>query len=312
MKLKYIMSVLSIAAFSAAGAQSLLTVPSDARSLSMAGSAYSSVATGSEAAANPAGFVLSGKKLSAEAGYVFFQPHRNANHLASVSAGYGIGDRWAVVFRAGYFSHAAYDAIGMDGMYLGRVNPYEFHISAGTGFRIMDGLSAGVNVRYFNSAMGSSVIPGYTDGNAVSADIMLHCVPVSGLNISAGVSDIGSDLSYGKGEYPAARMPFAAKVGVSYDADLAEHHRLTVSCQGDWYPYSGGFAAGAGLEYSIYDFAFLRGGYRYASGRQMMPSYASVGVGGRFAGVSLSCAYLIADRKSPMLNTFSVSLNYEF
>ena len=54
---------------------------------------------------------------------------------------------------------------------------------------------------------------------------------------------------------------------------------------------------------------FVRAGYRYG-GKSVIPSYASVGAGVRFAGVKVDLAYVVSS--SPMANTLGVSLGYSF
>ena len=75
------------------------------------------------------------------------------------------------------------------------------------------------------------------------------------------------------------------------------------------YYFTGGFAAAVGASYAFDDMVFVRAGYRYG-GKSVIPSYASVGAGVRFAGVKVDLAYVVSS--SPMANTLGVSLGYSF
>jgi hypothetical protein len=55
----------------------------------------------------------------------------------------------------------------------------------------------------------------------------------------------------------------------------------------------------------------VKAGYKYG-GKSIIPSYASVGAGFRFAGVTLDFAYLMGGASSPMKNTLSIGLGYRF
>ena len=68
--------------------------------------------------------------------------------------------------------------------------------------------------------------------------------------------------------------------------------------------------AGLGLEYGIADIAFVRAGYHYGDAAKALPSYASLGLGAQFAGVSLDLAFLTASES--LGNTLLFGLGYSF
>ena len=70
--------------------------------------------------------------------------------------------------------------------------------------------------------------------------------------------------------------------------------------------------AGAGCEYSFNEMVFARVGYHYGDAVNVVPSYASFGLGLKFFGVTLDAAYLVADSTSPMRNTMMFGIGYRF
>ena len=308
--------IFSLLALMATGlhAQSLLTVPNDARTMSMADATFATSDNAFGAIANPASFVLGKKNFSVGLNYTYFQPGKiyGQTHIPNLAAAYRINDRWSVSLNAGSFLMKGYESWNKDTDLSIGACPHEIFVSAGVGFRIIDQFSVGANIRYFNSSLANeTIIPGYRCGNAVSADIALMYA-VRGIGIAAGVSDIGSKVKYGESAVAPHRMPMSTKLGISYDLFLGKHNELTFTVQSNWYPYVSSFAFSASVEYTLNDYLFVRGGYRYADGKQIMPSYGSAGIGGKVAGVSLAGAYLIAPSNSPLHNTFSLNLSYEF
>ena len=116
-----------------------------------------------------------------------------------------------------------------------------------------------------------------------------------------GVCNVGSALSYGGESYA---LPMFAKAGAAYSAS-----GFTASAEVD-YLFSGALMAGVGAEYCIVDIVSLRAGFHYGDAAKAIPTYASVGLGVKFAGVHLDAAYLLASKA--LGNTLTVSLGYAF
>ena len=78
--------------------------------------------------------------------------------------------------------------------------------------------------------------------------------------------------------------------------------------------FGSGIAAGCsiGAEYEFAGLAAVRAGYHFGAESDGLPSFASVGAGLNVFGVSIDAAYIVAAGSSPMKNTFSVGIGYEF
>lgn len=304
--------ILCIALFPAAiSAQTLLNVPGDARSLATGGSDIAMGTTPFSVVSNPAAIVQSDRTFSVALNYMMFQPSVNMNHLPGVAAYYKINQKWGVSLNARYFSHPVYDCSGDNGIVLGTVSPYELAVSAGISYQIIDGLSVGANLGYFGSNMGNpKIMEGYNNGGAFMADVSLM-YSISGFSAVLAVTNLGTDIYHGAA-YGLTGMPAAGRIGVAYDCMLGEKNRLSFSLQGDILMDSGNTNLGIGAEYSYSENVFVRCGYHYGIGMLSIPSYFSVGAGCKFAGISLSAAYLVADKASALLNTFNITLGYEF
>ena len=84
---------------------------------------------------------------------------------------------------------------------------------------------------------------------------------------------------------------------------------MNVALDADCY-FEGAVAAALGAGYTFNDMFSFNAGYRYG-GKSVIPSYASLGVGGRFMGVSLDFAYVLPMTTS-MSNTLSLAVGYSF
>ncbi len=177
--------------------------------------------------------------------------------------------------------------------------PSESYIGLGLAYR-MKNLSFGVDARYFTSSVLSSSGGGAT-GTSVMANVSA-AYSLDKLNLGLAVCNIGTPYKY---EAVSYKLPMFAKFNASYEVvkSLGLHAEAG-------YLIDGGLTAGVGVEYSLMDIVSIRGGYHY--GDKAIPSYASVGLGLRFAGIRLDAAYLLAGADSPMKNTLAVGLGYSF
>lgn len=308
--MRKIMFLILFIAVSPVYAQTLLNLPDDSRSLALGGSDIAMSATPFSAVSNPAAVVHSDDDFGVALSYMMFQPHENMNHIPGFAAYGKITPRLGISLNASYYSYPQYDCYDDNGIVYGTVLPWEIKLSAGVSYMIIDGLSAGINVGYFSSRLGDpDVIEGYAYGNSFIADFSMMYA-VRDFRAVLAFTNVGTGIDLGV--YGRTCMPSMAKLGAAYDCRLGEKNRLSFSIQGDVYLASGDADLGAGVEYSFAECVFVRGGYHYGIGDSSIPSYFSAGAGFRFAGVSLSAAYLFAARTSPLLNTFNVTIGYEF
>ena len=123
-----------------------------------------------------------------------------------------------------------------------------------------------------------------------------------GLTAGVKISNIGSKSA-----------PTNAKAGISYLFSAAFRHRFQLSANAGYYfpEACRALVAGGGLEYSFNNRFFLRGGYHYSSETSRIPSFAGIGIGGRYNGFGLKATYLVTTSGSPFKNAFLLGLSFD-
>lgn len=272
------------AAISAASAQSMsaLLIPTDAKSMSMAASTI---------ALEPSG------TLDAEAFFGKWAPKAADNIMAGLDAWYKVSDKFALSLEGTYFKDPAYDVTSSEGRVSGTFAPNEMLFGIGGNFKAADFLSVELKAKMFMSTIAPEL-----KGNAFGADLIVR-YHGEGFNVAAGACNLGTPIKYGssKDSYP---MPMLAKLGGSYT-----NSGFTAAAELD-YLFSGALMAGLGLEYDIQNIVSVRAGYHYGDAEKALPSFASLGLGARFAGVKLNLAYMLANRN--IGGSFMFGLGYAF
>lgn len=205
----------------------------------------------------------------------------------SIGGAYQIGEEYSLMDETG---NAA-----------GTFNPNDIALNAGAGFLILDNLSVGANVRYASQKLSSD-----NSYSAVSADVFLT-YRLSDLNITAGVSSVGSSVKSVAGD--SFSLPSSATVGADWSKTFSEIHGLRLAADADYF-FSGNVTVAAGAEYSFKNMLFGRAGYHFGTEDAVLPSFATVGLGVRFFGISLDVAYLTAN--DILGNTLTFGLGYRF
>ena len=240
------------------------------------------------------------RTLDVAAGYQLWQAS-NTNNL-SLAGAWNVNDKFGLTAGFTYGMCAAYDIYDAGGTVTGTFAPSEMQANLGFGWRFMPWLSLGANVRYLSNTLSE----GHSYG-AVSSDIFLMS-RIRSLTLALGVSSLGSRVESASGAMYS--LPASLTFGAGYLAEFAETHRVEVLLDADWY-FAGALSAAVGAEYNWNRMVSVRAGYRYG-GESVIPSYASVGAGVEFIGISLDLAYLIAIGDSPMKNTLTFGLGYSF
>ncbi len=300
-------------ALSAAG-QTLpsLLVSSDCRSVSMGGASVGSGIAGEGGAGvsgagafalenNVAAMSLDGSNLAAAAYFGIWQPKYASDKFIGVGATYRITGRLAVGLLFDYMIQPEYQAVSSSGSDVrdGLFSPKEMNVGAGVSFAILEYLSVGASLKVANSSLAPEM-----SSTVFGADVGVY-FNRNGISAGISVNNLGNNVKYGEKSYP---QPMIAKAGAGYSASFGISS-LSVSAEAD-YLLSGTFMAGAGVEYGIKDMAFIRAGYHYGDRAKAVPSYASVGLGLSFFGVSVNASYIFASEI--LRNSFGVSLGYSF
>ena len=286
-----------------AGAQALpfTAAETDAASLGTAGANLTQ--TGSIANAsfsNAAAIPFSDAKMDVAAGYTMWQPTAVGSNMINVGAAFNMKKKFGLAVGFLYGMNQAYDITDANDAVKGQFKPSYIHANVGLAYRFLPFLSLGANIGY----AASTLAEGQSYG-AFAADVFFMA-KFGGVKVTAGVADIGTDVTSASGTHFA--LPSSAAVGAGYEATFAGKHAVEALLDADYY-FSGWFAAAAGAAYTYGDLVTVRAGYRYG-GQSPIPSYASVGAGVKFIGLKLDLAYLIGSGAAK--NTLALSLGYTF
>ena len=160
MKKTFAISVcLLVAAFAlrAQGVSALfLDVNTDVKVLSTAGSSAAVATDGAFLLRNnAAASALSDKRFAVGASYGIWMPSSTAATVVSLAADSRLGKRLGVAVDINYFSYKPVELSNTEGVYYGSITPNDISVSAGLSYRIVGGLSAGLNLRWLRSEIGA-------------------------------------------------------------------------------------------------------------------------------------------------------------
>jgi len=286
----------------------------------------------------------------------------NDIYLANLSGYYKIGsnDNQAVSASLRYFSLGEVMATDGDGALLSTINPFEMSVDLGYSRKLSEKFSMGVVLRYIYSDLGFSDMntgDQQSGASAFSADISGYYTtfPVIGRNecqwsLGFNVSNIGSKVSYNKGNDPAY-LPANLKLGTAFTFPLADYNNLTLavdankilvpakprladyedalayddalqewkdksSISGIFDSFSDNFAKritySVGAEYAYNQQFFLRGGYYYESKYAGNRQYFGLGAGFSMNVLKIDASYMIATaQNSPLDQTLRFTLSFD-
>lgn len=224
---------------------------------------------------------------------------RSTNISAGASS--RIGGRFGFSLGGVYQTGDEYSLTTDTGGSGGTFKPTEIVLNAGAGFKIIDNLAVGASVRY-----ASQKLSGDDSYSAIAGDIFLT-YRLSDLSLTAGVSSFGTSVKSDADD--SFSLPASATIGAGWHKRFLERHGVRVAADADYF-FSGGLTAAAGAEYSFKDMLFLRAGYHFGTEKAVLPSFATVGLGIKFFGVSLDAAYIAAG--NTLGGTMTFGLGYSF
>ncbi|HIZ85140.1 MAG TPA: PorV/PorQ family protein [Candidatus Coprenecus stercoravium] len=306
-------AVLSAAAFTAqAQPAGFLEVNPDPVALGMAGTGTVLESTPYAMWNNIASTALDEQKFQVGASYTLW--NTSADKAAAPGpfnavavAGYGRVARFMTVSAGLRYFGGQPLSITSDGVNISQFSPIDLEAGVGFGFRILPILSLGANVNYVHSALSKDA-----KGGAVSADFGA-LVDLKFMRIGVTASNIGSKISYGAAAY---QLPANVKLGLGTEQHFGQEdkHAVAVNLEGGLTFEESSFFAGLGAQYAYNDMFRVSAGYHYGDADKMYyGSYASVGLGFKIIGISFNAAYLIGtDKNSPLTNTFTLGLGFEF
>jgi len=279
-KLLYSLAALCLCAAASAQALPALLIPTEGRSLAMGGVSEFRQA----------------KDVDASAFFGIWAPQTVSSTMLGADVKFKVGEKLAITGGLKNFSDKAYDITEEVGGPTSTFKPSDFLLTIGTEYSITESILAGLRLGTVSSTIAKDVT-----GSAFCIDIYGRFIKPT-WSIGAAGRNIGSSINYGYGDY-------ALPSYMALDGNWSPIKGLTVAAEAD-YLFSGAIMASAGAEYGIADMAFLRAGFHYGDEQKALPTFLSLGVGGKFGGFRIDAAMLLL---SKTLNTsFTVSLGYSF
>ena len=286
-------------------AQALPFVAADFSAGSLAKAGVNATETNSIAFAsfeNIAAVPYSEKSADFAVGYALWQPSSVSTNVIMAGGAYNLHNKLGLSLGLTYGMLPEYDIFNDNGSNKGTFTPSDVQVKAGASYRFLPFLSAGVNLGYASSSLAEGVSYG-----AFAADVFLMS-KFADYKVALGLTDLGSAVV--SASDVKFSLPSALTLGLGYDKTFADIHKIDVALDVDYY-LAGQVAASVGAEYIYNNMISFLAGYRYG-GDSVIPSYASLGLGGSFYGVSLDLAYVLPVAKSPMSNTLSLAVGYSF
>lgn len=281
----------------AASAQSMpsLFIPSDPTAAALSGSTLAREATSFAAADNASAMSFSSKTFAIASSYGMWAPKAADSKVIGIGSFFRVAERVRVGLVGSYLSDNPMNVTNANGAVTGSFSPKDIIARAAVSYLLTDELSLGVGGKFVSSSIAPDM-----SGTAFGGDVSVT-FRQNGLTAALALCNLGSSISYGKDSYA---MPTLVRAGGAYCKGS-----LVLSAEAD-YLLDGAFGAALGAEYGIADIAFLRAGYHYGAEDKGLPSFASAGLGVKFAGVELNVAYLLASET--LGGTMTFGLGYSF
>ena len=212
--------------------------------------------------------------------------HVNAGVACKVTPNLGLSVGYAMQKEA-----------AMDGF-----RPTDQVIALGLAYGLGEKWALGVNGRFASQRLTEDF-----KYSGFSGDAFVAFQPSRALRLTAGVSTLGTEV-VSQTEDPF-RQPASAKMAADWSLRFSDALGMEVVADAGYF-FSGEYGVSVGAQLDWSEMVFLRGGYRYASERCVIPGHVGLGAGVKFAGFRVDVSFLTA---SPVLgNTLCVGLGYSF
>lgn len=299
------------------GVANFLTIPTDARTVGMAGAGVSLSGNDNAIFANASTSLLD-KERKGGVTYTFapwMRDYESGYSLNTIGGYYKLNQRSAILGGFRYFNYPSFKAIE-EGVINRTIRPKEFAIDLGYAYEIFENFALSATVRYIYSDMGN--LGGAKAASAVAGDIGAsykgNINLLQGIIWTAGlqVSNFGSKIKYLKTKED---LPMLAKLGGSITMPFSDKHKLMIIADGGYRVMPSdveSFNVSAGAEYTIANLVMIRGGYHYGDEKKGDFCFATAGLGVNYKGVHLDFSWLIAGADNLARNTFWASLGYSF
>jgi len=340
-----------------------LSITPDARGASMGDLGAATEADVNSQFWNPSKYAFAYSQAGVSLSYTpWLRKIVNDIYLANLAGYYKVGsaDNQAVSASLRYFSLGEVMATDGEGAMVSTINPFELSVDVGYSRKLSEKFSMGVALRYIYSDLGYSDMntgDQTSSASAFAADLSGYYTtyPIIGRNecqwsVGFNVSNIGSKVSYNKGNDPAY-LPANLKLGTAFTFPLADYNNLTLafdankmlvpakprladyedalayddalqewkdksSISGIFDSFSDNFAKritySVGAEYAYNQQFFLRGGYYYESKYAGNRQYFGLGAGFSLNVIKIDASYMIATaQNSPLDQTLRFTLSFD-
>lgn len=285
------------------GAQTLpsLTLNSDPATVAKGYTGVASDAGAYSLNNNVAAMSFAEETFAIQAGAGLWQPSFADIKAVDAGAMFRVGGKLGIGLDVNYLMMPEYSGVTGGGADIrdSAFSPNEMSLAVGASYAFFDCLSAGVTLRY----AGSSLAP-EAKATIFGADLGVY-FKKNGISAGLSVNNIGSKVKYSETAYP---QPSMIKAGLGYELGMGTSE-IEFSAEADMM-FAGGFMAGAGCEYSFNDLLFVRAGYHYGNSVNVVPSFASAGLGLKLFGAKLDFAYVFGSEI--LSNSMCISVGYTF
>ena len=192
-----------------------------------------------------------------------------------------------------------YETFNSTGISTGTFRTEDMMGSLGVSYRFIDILSFGVSVKYLSSKLAVD-----TGLSGASVDALFEG-RFEAFKGAAGIASLGGRVKSGQGSYS---LPSSIVLAAGYGSVFAEKHGMDASVQMNYY-LAGGLNLALGAAYTFNDLVSARVGYDLSS-NGLFPSFASVGLGLHFKGITLDASYLFGSET--LGGTMNFGLGYHF
>lgn len=273
----------------------------DASREAMAGAGSLSGASAAWASFENAALSVGGSdRFNFAAGYQNWAP--TGGGFINVGGSAKLGRRIGVTAGASYGIGQAYDVYNSAGVKSGSFTPSNYLLNFGVGVKILPFLSAGVNVHSVKETIAEEVSHG-----SISGDVFVMG-DFDGFKAGLGLLSLGTPVYSASGD--TFHLPASARLAAAYEGEAGDSFGYGAFVDADYFIYSGAYKAALSARVEYRELVHVMAGYSYASAGSIIPSHASVGLGARFAGVSLDIAYLLASET--LGGSLLIGLGYSF
>lgn len=224
--------------------------------------------------------------FGATVSYTQWSPAILENTLIGTSVFFKLTDALELDLEFQQNSGQEYSIIDEVGSSSKKFTPKDFFGGLGVSYSLNDNFEVGVKGRFLSANLGENL-----SETAIGIDVGANYIS-NGITVGLGACNLGTEVGMAKADF-LYKSEFGLNAGA--EADIL---------------FNGGIMASLGAEYGIKDIAFIRCGYHYGDNPLAIPSFASLGLGLKFVGISLDATYLLASEA--LGGTMMFGLGYSF